>query len=274
MAIDLNKRNRVIRKYLDGIEEHPPIEKERLTDSAGNPIDALLLDFDEHGALTQTCAIIDNDRLVKLPVDDDLLNAALSDLLQNPFDSGTIVVDTSALPRNGNDWTISLGLALMGDARYERFYGKSAERLACELWGLNAATGQREDRTITLSLDEFFDGNDQDDSIAPNLGHQHPGIRTFEEILKRIESLPEVLDVRISILEWPFAEDEEDNDMWMAGESAFVWARDINAPELEHMAEELQCNEVIEITRSPHNSVPDGGPPLSPGMRVFEIMWD
>jgi hypothetical protein len=60
-----------------------------------------------------------------------------------------------------------------------------------------------------VSLDLFFDENDDPASIGPNLD-PHPGVRTFERVLKEIRDRPEVSDVVVQIDEviegeWPYA---------------------------------------------------------------------
>lgn len=63
-----------------------------------------------------------------------------------------------------------------------------------------------------LSLEEFFEGNDQTGSIGCNLDAE-PEPQEFHELLASIRSKSEVRDVRIQItcvddpgLEWPFSD--------------------------------------------------------------------
>ncbi len=60
-----------------------------------------------------------------------------------------------------------------------------------------------------VSVDLFFEGNNDPASIGPNLD-PHPGIRTFERVLEEIRRRPEVSDVVVQIDEviegeWPYA---------------------------------------------------------------------
>jgi hypothetical protein len=62
--------------------------------------------------------------------------------------------------------------------------------------------------------------------------------------------------------------------MWMAGESAYIWARDIEESDLQDAVKTLIADGVYDIAKSPQLTVPEGGPPLSEGMRVFQMTWD
>ena len=207
-----------------------------------------------------------------MPVDSPELTNALIELRKDPNSSATVVFDLEAISRAaGKDMKSIAFLAFQ--MKFDAFRGMTQDEIADALQrpGALSSSGATE---LTVSLDEFFDGNDQDDSIAPNLMKRHPGIRTFETTLRSILARPEVLDVRISILEWPFPDDEEDNDMWMAGESAYIWARDIKESDLQDAVKKLLADGVFEITKSPRFTVPQGGLPLSEGMRVFQMTWD
>ncbi|MBY6243948.1 hypothetical protein [Methylosinus sp. Sm6] len=73
-----------------------------------------------------------------------------------------------------------------------------------------------------VSLEEFFEGNDDQESIAVNLLsndpalNAHPGIQFLFNSLKSIRSRPDVKDIRVEIFDiepalqyedtWPFAE--------------------------------------------------------------------
>jgi len=64
-----------------------------------------------------------------------------------------------------------------------------------------------------LSVEEFFDGNDDEGSIGCNLWPHHPGIATFRETLGAIAARSDVDRVAIEITEtdpgeddWPFSD--------------------------------------------------------------------
>lgn len=67
-----------------------------------------------------------------------------------------------------------------------------------------------------VSLEDFFEGNTDSDSIAVNLWPDHPGLDYFYRVLKEIRARPDVQDVLIEIYDiepalqvaesWPLAE--------------------------------------------------------------------
>ena len=69
-------------------------------------------------------------------------------------------------------------------------------------------------------------------------------------------------------------DDEEDNDMWMAGESAYIWARDIKESDLQDAAKNLLADGVFEIRYAPRRTLPPCAPPRTAGMPVFQMTWD
>ena len=51
-----------------------------------------------------------------------------------------------------------------------------------------------------LTLDEFFDGNPEEDSIAPNQwGYGRPSLAEMRDMLRRIELMPNVAWVRVAL---------------------------------------------------------------------------
>jgi hypothetical protein len=66
-----------------------------------------------------------------------------------------------------------------------------------------------EDGRAVVTVDEFFDGNDELGSIGCNLS-DHPGIPEFRRVLKSLEARRDVREVWMSIYDldsgWPFCE--------------------------------------------------------------------
>ena len=268
----IQKRNAVIRKYLpEMFEEDIPLEKELLEDMAGNPINAVLMNYDDDGVLAEAIIIVDNERLVRMPVDDPEINEAFQDLRDDPLQSGTIVVDTSSLPRGDNAWGMSIAFGLLADGRYGRYYGKSTEQLAQELAGFDPQTGAHKPSAITLSLKEFFDGNTDESSIDPNRMNNEPPLRVFHETLEALQAKSEVKEVRILVHEWPEADEPGDDDMWIAAESVYVWANGVTPEQIHEWVETLDSEGVGEIANS---DIPSGGPSIKPGDKVFAFTWD
>ncbi len=118
-----------------------------------------------------------------------------------------------------------------------------------------------------VSLELFFDGNEDVGSIGCNLS-PHPGIPTFERVLRSIRARPEVSAVVVEINQiddsWPFAHlvyiittatDDEVHD-WAAALRPDPW----------HPAQYPGwCG------RTPP---PPGAPDVPPGQRVVYLFWD
>ena len=65
---------------------------------------------------------------------------------------------------------------------------------------------------IVVSLEDFFNGNDDLGSIGCNLGSEQQPVAEFHRVLKNIRSRPEVQDVLVRICDysdptsWPFSD--------------------------------------------------------------------
>lgn len=74
-----------------------------------------------------------------------------------------------------------------------------------------------------VGLEEFFDGNEDKYSIAPNeVGYGHPGLAEFHKVLSEIRRRPDVQDVLVAIHECPEADEPADADIWPSAESVYV----------------------------------------------------
>ncbi len=79
---------------------------------------------------------------------------------------------------------------------------------------LRDAGGSPHSAAVAVSLETFFEGNDDIGSIAPNLD-DHPGPAQVYEVLRAVRARQDVLDVVVLVrmeaddydpTEWPFAE--------------------------------------------------------------------
>lgn len=80
------------------------------------------------------------------------------------------------------------------------------------------------ERLPVVSLDEYFLGNEQEDSIAPNQwGYGRPSIREIHARLKALESRPDVQGVFVGLhQEWGEALD--DDELWPAAENIHIYS--------------------------------------------------
>jgi hypothetical protein len=124
-----------------------------------------------------------------------------------------------------------------------------------------------------VSLEEFFDGNDDDYSIAVNLD-PHPGVATFAEVLQRVKAQDDVQDVFVEIHECPEPDDSEDDDIWMTSMVVFI----ITSASLNEIQDWLQPLQPDLIHEGWHVTdgviTPIADDELGAGMQVIRVWWD
>ena len=121
-----------------------------------------------------------------------------------------------------------------------------------------------------VTLDEYFIGNDQEDSIAPNQwGDGRPSIREIHARLKEIEARPDVQGVFVGLhQDWGAA--LEDDAMWPAAENIHVYS---SAPRkvADKWIEGFASDGISPgWPYGKHAATPE--PP--DGYRVYTIYWD
>ena len=114
-----------------------------------------------------------------------------------------------------------------------------------------------------VSLEEFFEGNDDTGSIGCNLSL--PGPQYFYDILKGIRSRPGVQDVLVAITDL-----DAGDDFWPFSDRVYVLA-DASAEGVATWAEALQPDTVEEgIT----DGKPDIAVEVKPGFTRYRLWWD
>ena len=105
--------------------------------------------------------------------------------------------------------------------------------------GFRTPDSRHNDPPPIVGLEDFFEGNNRTQSIAPNLDQDHPGLPFMYEKLKQIRARPDVQDVVVNIYDlsdiifdfedsWPGAENvhiltsASEEDLWK-------WADDLKA---------------------------------------------
>ena len=121
----------------------------------------------------------------------------------------------------------------------------------------------------TVSLDDYFLGNDQEDSIAPNQwGDGRPSIREIHARLKEIEARPDVQGVFVGIhQDWPDAERFGD---WPPAENIHIYSSASQAIADGWIEGFLADGISPGWPYGKHVASPD---PL-PGYQVYTIYWD
>ena len=136
---------------------------------------------------------------------------------------------------------------------------------------------ENDDRLPLLTLDEFFEGNTAEDSIAPNdCGYGRPSIAEIWELMRELEKRPDVAWIRVELHDdTEIAEYEGKEVLVLAGESLVV-CTSLSAPELEKLArcEWLCSGGVEEWEESEMDSLFSCRPPVPDGFHCFAIVWD
>lgn len=99
---------------------------------------------------------------------------------------------------------------------------------------------QTESAAPLVSLESFFDGNDDLGSIGCNLFEDHPGIPGFFSILDGIRSRPDVSEVLVEIYEIV-----EGDSYWPYSERVYVFTS-MSCEEVERLLAPLHPSEVTK----------------------------
>lgn len=133
---------------------------------------------------------------------------------------------------------------------------------------------ENEDKFPLLTLDEFFDGNIEEYSIAPNQwGDGRPSLDEMWERLREIEQMPNVAWVRVALHDdTEITEDKGKEVLNLAGESIIV-CTDMLSKELEEIADcEWLCSDgVLKLKPALYYSCV---PEIPKNYHCLEIMWD
>ncbi|MED4028569.1 hypothetical protein P4672_20220 [Priestia megaterium] len=114
-----------------------------------------------------------------------------------------------------------------------------------------------------VSLEEFFEGNDDEGSIGCNL-MDHLGIHTFYSVLLEIKEKPNVQDVLVEIME------VEEEEYWPFSERIYILSN-ANPEEIEEWVKILEPDEIKEGYMF---GKPPIAPELYPNHKVFGVWWD
>ena len=117
-----------------------------------------------------------------------------------------------------------------------------------------------------VSLEDFFNGNDDEGSIGCNLV-EHPGPQFFFERLKEIRARDDVQDVLVEVNEV----EEGDETMWPFSDRIYILtsaAKDEVADwVVPLMADEVEEGFAFDMS-------PEPVPQLREGMKVYGVWWD
>ena len=123
-----------------------------------------------------------------------------------------------------------------------------------------------------LSLDEFFEGNEDEYSIAPNQADEgRPGITEIYEKFNSIEEHEHIAWIRV-FLHDDTEVDEDDEELVLYGDSIIICS-DLSADEIEQLVdcEWLQSGGVSELNLDEYINF---HPEIPKGYSCLEVMWD
>ncbi|MDB5086575.1 MAG: hypothetical protein JWR09_569 [Mucilaginibacter sp.] len=118
-------------------------------------------------------------------------------------------------------------------------------------------------KEIFISIEDFFDGNEDDGSIGANIYPDPPSLLEFYNTLKEIRNATktDTLFVRIA--------DVDDTD-WFYSDTIYI-SGDYTLTEVKNMFKSLKPDDIYE------GRMYDGAsniPPIIPGNKAYSIWWD
>ena len=126
--------------------------------------------------------------------------------------------------------------------------------------GLSEESGQEP----VVSVEDFFDGNDDPGSIGANLP-RHPGLARFREVLTSIRERREVSELVIAIWEV----DSSPDGGWPYAEKVYL-ATAADDEAVEAWFEPLEPDEIWEVQVETLRPRPE----LEAGHRLLAVWWD
>ena len=134
--------------------------------------------------------------------------------------------------------------------------------------------GEDREHLPLLTLDEFFDGNPEEDSIAPNQwGYGRPALVEIRDMLQRIESMPNVVWIRVALHDDTEIREENGTEVLdLAGDSIVICTE----MKLEELEKTVNCEWLCSggVIESNPNLYYSCIPPIPDNYNCWEIVWD
>lgn len=134
---------------------------------------------------------------------------------------------------------------------------------------IEALDAQDGDNLPIVPLDDYFTGNDQEESIAPNQwGDGRPSIRDLHARFQQIAQRPDVHGVYVGLhYDWVMALESED---WPAAENIHIYSTASQA-EADQWIEGLEADGITPgWPYGKHAASPEPGE----GVVVYTVYWD
>lgn len=135
---------------------------------------------------------------------------------------------------------------------------------------------ENEERLPLLTLDEFFDGNTEEDSIAPNQWEfGRPTLSEIRNMLQKIELMPDIAWVRVALHDdTEIVENNGKEELVLAGDTIVICTTILPA-ELEKLVNcEWLCSDGVITIEAFELNTYSCVPPIPDNFDCLEIVWD
>lgn len=150
------------------------------------------------------------------------------------------------------------------------------EENTIELKRLKKILKENEERYPLLTLDEFFKGNTDEESIAPNQWEEgRPRLTEIWNMLKKIENMPNIAWVRVSLHDDTVIEKDGEQEILILAGDTIIICTNMQSNELEKIVDcrRLCSDGVIKIDRlklGAYSCIPS----IPENFNCLEIVWD
>ena len=135
---------------------------------------------------------------------------------------------------------------------------------------------ENEERFPLLTLDEFFNGNTEEDSIAPNQWEfGRPTLSEIWDMLQKIELMPNIAWVRVALHDdTEIVENNGAEELVLAGDTIVICTTILPA-ELEKLVNcEWLCSDGVITIKASELNIYSCVPPIPENFNCLEIVWD
>ncbi len=135
---------------------------------------------------------------------------------------------------------------------------------------------ENEEHLPLLTLDEFFNGNTEEDSIAPNQwGYGRPTLSEIWGMLQKIELMHNIAWVRISLHDdTEIVENNGKEELVLAGDTIVICTNILPA-EIEKLVNcEWLCSDGVVKIKASELNIYSCVPPILENFDCLEIVWD
>ena len=134
--------------------------------------------------------------------------------------------------------------------------------------------GQPPEVLPVVSLEDFFESNWDEHSLAPNKADSgRPPLHECYRFLRDIRDRPDVQDVLVAIHETPYADDKDDFDIWPDSDTVYILSN-ASRDEVAKWASPLLPDDIGDKWSCNTGAKPNAAPELQPDMKVHAIWWD